>query len=161
MRKRRVQGQQAAASGAFSWVVFYAFRSLFWWGLDNLSCLPADRAGKALSRLGFHRPKCVDNRYLFRCRSASFFLLMAASGYDLYLHSIIHISCLVLFERMKYNNKCCRRCEYGLHDNQRSKREMGRFVPSSQLLLRRGPYSRRCENGRCLADPKGNRQARR
>jgi len=30
MRKRRAQGQQAAASGAFLWVVFYAFRSLFW-----------------------------------------------------------------------------------------------------------------------------------
>ena len=30
---------------------------------------------------------------------------------------------------------------------------MGRFVPSSQLLLRRGAYSRRCENGRCLAAP--------
>ena len=40
MRKRRAQGQQAAASGAFSWVVFYAFRSVFWRGLDNLSCLP-------------------------------------------------------------------------------------------------------------------------
>ena len=60
MRKRRAQGQQAAASGAFSWAVFYAFRSLFWRGLDNLSYLPADRVGKALSRLGFHRPKCVD-----------------------------------------------------------------------------------------------------
>lgn len=47
MRKRRAQGQQAAASGAFSWVVFYAFRNLFWRGLDNLSRLPADRAGKA------------------------------------------------------------------------------------------------------------------
>ena len=73
MRKRRAQGQQAAASGAFSWVAFYAFRSVFWRGLDNLSCLPADHAGKALSRLGFHRPKCVDRRYLFLCRSASFF----------------------------------------------------------------------------------------
>jgi len=31
----------------------YAFRSLFWRGLDNLSCLPADHAGEALSRLGF------------------------------------------------------------------------------------------------------------
>ena len=28
---------------------------------------------------------------------------MAASEYDLYLHSIIHISCLVFFGRMKYN----------------------------------------------------------
>ena len=46
---------------------------MFWRGLDNLSRLPADYAGKALSRLGFHRPKCVDRRYLFRCRSASFF----------------------------------------------------------------------------------------
>ena len=34
MRKRRAQGQQAAASGAFLWVVFYAFRSLFQRGLD-------------------------------------------------------------------------------------------------------------------------------
>ena len=48
MRKRRAQGQQAAASGAFSWVVFYAFRSPLWWGLDNLSRLPADHDGKAL-----------------------------------------------------------------------------------------------------------------
>ena len=24
-----------------------------------------------------------------------------------------------------------------------------------------GPYSRRCENGRCLVDPQGNRQTRR
>ena len=65
MRKRRAQGQQAAASGAFSWVVFYAFRSLFRRGLDNLSRLPADHAGKALSRLGFHRPKCVDTPNFF------------------------------------------------------------------------------------------------
>ena len=49
MRKRRAQGQQAAASGAFSWVVLYAFRNLFWRGLDNLSRLPADHAEKALS----------------------------------------------------------------------------------------------------------------
>ena len=49
MRKRRAQGQQEqAASGAFSWVVFYAFRSLFWRGLDNLSHLSADYAGKDL-----------------------------------------------------------------------------------------------------------------
>ena len=65
------------------------------------------------------------------------------------------------FEQMKYNEKCCRRCKYGLYDTQRGKREMGRFVPSSQLLLRREPYSRRCENGRCLVDPQGNRQTRR
>ena len=72
-KKRRAQGQQAAASGAFLWVVSYAFRSVFWRGLDNLSRLPADHAGNTLSRLGFHRPKCVDRRYLCRCRSASFF----------------------------------------------------------------------------------------
>lgn len=29
MRKRRAQSQQAAASGIFLWVVFYAFQSLF------------------------------------------------------------------------------------------------------------------------------------
>ena len=97
MRKRRAQGQQAA-SGAFSWVFLYAFRNLFWRGLDNLSCLPADRAGNTLSRLGFYRPKCVDRRYLCRFRSAPFFWRMTASEYDLYLHSIIHISCLVFFE---------------------------------------------------------------
>ena len=62
MRKRRAQGQQAA-SGAFSWVFLYAFRSSLWRGLDNLSRLPADRAGNTLSRLGFHRPKCVDRRH--------------------------------------------------------------------------------------------------
>ena len=48
MRKRRAQGQQAAASGAFLWVFVYAFRTLFRRGLDNLSRLPADHAGKAL-----------------------------------------------------------------------------------------------------------------
>jgi len=53
MRKRRTQGQQAAASGVSLWAFLYAFRSLFWRGLDNLSCLPADHAGEALSRLGF------------------------------------------------------------------------------------------------------------
>ena len=67
MRKRRAQGQQEqAASGAFSWVVFYAFRSLFWRGLDNLSRLPADHIPKALLWLDFHRPKCVDRRYFNR-----------------------------------------------------------------------------------------------
>jgi len=48
MRKRRAQGQQAAASGAFLWVVLYTFRSPLWQGLDNLSHPPADLAGKAL-----------------------------------------------------------------------------------------------------------------
>ena len=111
MRKRRTQGQQAAASGAFLWVVFYAFRSLFRRGLDNLSRLPADHAGKALIFMDIYSPKCVDRKYLFRCRLASFFRRMAASGYSLYLHSIIHISCLVFFGRMKYNKKCYRRYE--------------------------------------------------
>ena len=63
MRKRRAQGQQAA-SGAFSWVFLYAFRSLFWWGLDNLSHLSADHAEKALKWLDFYRPKCVDRRHI-------------------------------------------------------------------------------------------------
>ena len=63
MRKRRAQGQRAA-SGAFSWVVFYAFRSLFWRGLDNLSRLPADLAGEALLWLAYYRPKCVEGRHI-------------------------------------------------------------------------------------------------
>ena len=62
MRKRRAQGHQAAASGAFSWVFLYAFRNLFWRGLDNLSRLPTDLAGEALLWLVFRRPKCVDRR---------------------------------------------------------------------------------------------------
>ena len=66
MRKRRAQGQQAAASGAFSWVFLYAFRSQFWRGLDNLSRLPADHAGKARLWLAYYRPKCVDRRYFNR-----------------------------------------------------------------------------------------------
>jgi len=47
MRKRRAQGQQAAASGAFSWVVFYAFRSLFWRGLDKSYCRLVNRSPEA------------------------------------------------------------------------------------------------------------------
>ena len=62
MRKRRAQGQQAAASGAFSWAVFYAFRSPLCRGLDNLSRLLADHAPKALLWLGFYPPNCVDGR---------------------------------------------------------------------------------------------------
>ena len=65
MRKRRAQGQQAA-SGAFSWVFLYAFRSLFWRGLDNLSHLSADHAEKALQWRVFQRSKCVDRRYFNR-----------------------------------------------------------------------------------------------
>lgn len=56
--------------------------------------------------------RAAKGRYLFCCRSASFFQRMAASEYDLYLHPIIHISCLVFFGRMKYNKKCYRRYEY-------------------------------------------------
>ena len=52
MRKRRAQGQQAVASGAFLWVFLYAFRNLFWRGLDNLSYLPADHAPKSLAMAG-------------------------------------------------------------------------------------------------------------
>ena len=47
MRKRRAQGQQAAASGAFLWVVFYAFRSLFQRGLDKSYCHPVNRSPEA------------------------------------------------------------------------------------------------------------------
>jgi len=104
VRKRRAWGQQAA-SGAFLWVFLYAFRSLFWWGLDNLSRLPADHVGKAPKYQDFQWLKCVDKRYLFSCHSAAFFRRVAAAEYGLYLHSIIHISCLVFFEQMKYNKK--------------------------------------------------------
>ena len=90
MRKRRAWGQQAA-SGAFLWVFLYAFRSLFWWGLDNLSRLPADHVGKAPKYQDFQWLKCVDKRYLFSCHSAAFFRRVAAAEYGLYLHSIIHI----------------------------------------------------------------------
>ncbi len=61
MRKRRAQGQQAAASGVFSWVFLYAFRSLFWWGLDNLSRLPTDHIGEVLKWQAFQGFKCVGN----------------------------------------------------------------------------------------------------
>ena len=62
MRKRRAWGQQAA-SGAFLWVFLYAFRSLFWWGLDNLSRLPAYHVGKAPKYQDFQWLKCVDKRH--------------------------------------------------------------------------------------------------
>ena len=54
----------------------------------------------------------TKDRYLCRCRSASFFRRMATTWLALYLHPIIHISCLVFFGRMKYNKKCYRRYEY-------------------------------------------------
>ena len=64
--------------------------------------------------------RAAKGRYLCCCRSASFFWCMAASEYDLYLHSIIHISCLVFFGRMKYNKKYYQRHEdgWGLADPQ-------------------------------------------
>ena len=111
MRKRLAQGQPAAPSPGFFLAFLYAFRSPLWRGLDNLSHLSADHAGKALIFMDIYSPKCVDRKYLFRCRLASFFRRMAASGYSLYLHSIIHISCLVFCGRMKYNKKCYRRYE--------------------------------------------------
>ena len=40
----------------------YAFQSPFRRVLDNLSCLPADYAGKTLLQLGFHRLKCVESK---------------------------------------------------------------------------------------------------
>ena len=47
MRKRRTQGQQAAASGVSLWVVFYAFRSLFWRGLKQSYYRPVNRLPEA------------------------------------------------------------------------------------------------------------------
>ena len=62
MRKRRTR-PAGPAPGAFLWVFLYAFRCLFWRGLDNLSRLPADHAGEALKWLAYYRPKCVDRRH--------------------------------------------------------------------------------------------------
>lgn len=76
----------------------------------SVGCVPNSYHARRFF-MGFYSPKCVDWRRLFRCRSASFFRRMAASGHSLYLHSIIHISCLVFFGRMKYNKKCYRRYE--------------------------------------------------
>ena len=95
MRKRRAQGQQAAASGAFSWVVFYAFRSLFRRGLDNLSRLPTDRAGKALSRLGFHRLKMCRQEVSF---PLPFCLFLPAYG--------CHLTCPILTFYYSYLLPC-------------------------------------------------------
>ena len=87
MRKRRAQGQQAAASGAFLWVFLYAFRSPLWRGLDNLSRLPADHAGKALKWLAFQWLKCVDRR--------GFSALAFCISFVALLHSVIHIPILL------------------------------------------------------------------
>ena len=38
---------QAAASGAFLWVVFYAFQSLFRRGLEQSYCRPVNRLSEA------------------------------------------------------------------------------------------------------------------
>ena len=53
IRKRRTRRPAGPAPGAFLWIFLYAFRSLCWRGLDNLSCLPADYAGKVLLRMRF------------------------------------------------------------------------------------------------------------
>ena len=66
MRKRRARRATGPAPGIFLWVVFYAFRSLFWQGLDSLSHLPADYARKDLIFMGFYLSKCVDGRYFNR-----------------------------------------------------------------------------------------------
>ena len=59
--------------GASFFVHFPAFRTLFLGEQDNFIHLPADHAEKPLISVDFYRPKCVDRRYLFRWRSASFF----------------------------------------------------------------------------------------
>ena len=48
MRKGRGIGPAGRRVRRFLMGCFYAFRSPLWRELDNLSCLPADRAGKAL-----------------------------------------------------------------------------------------------------------------
>ena len=46
-----------------------------------------------------------------------------------------HISCLVFFEIMKYNDRCCRRYGYGLHDNcKERKRKNGAFRPVKSTI---------------------------
>ena len=66
MRKRRARRATGPAPGIFLWGVFYAFRSLFWQGLDSLSHLPTDYARKDLIFMGFYLSKCVDGRYFNR-----------------------------------------------------------------------------------------------
>ena len=60
----------------------YAFRSPLWPGLDNLSRLLADHAGKALKWLAYYRPKCVENEAYsaVRRRSTTVPLLKKAQG---------------------------------------------------------------------------------
>ena len=64
MRKRRAQGQQAAASGAFSWVVFYAFRSVFWRDWIICPACPSTVPEKPCHGWFFTALNRVDNRYL-------------------------------------------------------------------------------------------------
>ena len=85
MRKRRAQGQQAAASGAFLWVVFYAFRSLFQRGLDKSYCPPRQSFARGSLWWPIQLLNCVACRYLCRCRSASFFRRPRAAQSGLYL----------------------------------------------------------------------------
>ena len=53
MRKRRTQGQQAAASGVSLWAFLTHFKACSGGDWINLSRLPADHAGEALLWLGF------------------------------------------------------------------------------------------------------------
>ena len=85
MRKRRAQGQQAAASGAFLWVVFYAFRSLFQRGLDKSYCPPRQSFARGSLWWPIQLLNCVACRYLCRCRSASFLRRPRAAQSGLYL----------------------------------------------------------------------------
>ena len=53
--------------------IFPHLEPCFWGNRINFIHLPADHAEKPLISVDFYRPKCVDRRYLFRWRSASFF----------------------------------------------------------------------------------------
>ena len=64
--------KKLSLSQRFFFVHFPAFRTLFLGEQDNFIHLPADHAEKPLISVDFYRPKCVDRRYLFRRRSASF-----------------------------------------------------------------------------------------
>ena len=56
------RGQQAAASGVFLWVVFYAFQSLFRRGLDKSLLPPRQSFARSPLRRAFQRPNCVECR---------------------------------------------------------------------------------------------------
>lgn len=79
--------------------------------------------------------------------------------YAAFLNFIIHILFLVLFEQKNYNSPYGG-MQYGLHDVERSKREMGRVPSADKLLLRSGTHPRRYESGDDLVDTKGRGKAR-